>query len=181
GSLHARRRALALRAPAGTGRRERPGLRPRRSVSAFHGTAAAGEGRAEQADRDQHREGTADGYPARSAGGGGVERGRLPEAPAPAARLQGLPAQGAAVRAPALQEPRPRAEGRSVSFILDTCALSELTRPAPDRKVAAWFDAQGPRGSVPERSHRRRDREEHRRPPRGSQKDRPRQLARNAV
>src|SRR5881396_244590 len=32
GSLHTRRRALALRAPAGTGRRERPGLRLRRSV-----------------------------------------------------------------------------------------------------------------------------------------------------
>ncbi|HYY05055.1 MAG TPA: type II toxin-antitoxin system VapC family toxin [Candidatus Limnocylindria bacterium] len=31
-----------------------------------------------------------------------------------------------------------------MSFILDTCALSELTRPATDRKVAAWFDAQEP-------------------------------------
>ena len=31
-----------------------------------------------------------------------------------------------------------------MSFILDTGALSELTRPAPDRKVAAWFDAQDP-------------------------------------
>jgi len=31
-----------------------------------------------------------------------------------------------------------------VSFVLDTCALSELTRPAPERSVAAWFDAQDP-------------------------------------
>jgi len=31
-----------------------------------------------------------------------------------------------------------------VSFVLDTCALSELTRPAPDQSVAAWFDAQDP-------------------------------------
>ena len=29
-----------------------------------------------------------------------------------------------------------------MSFVLDTCALSELSRPAPDRNVAAWFDAQ---------------------------------------
>jgi len=31
-----------------------------------------------------------------------------------------------------------------VSFVLDTCALSELTRPAPDPSVAAWFGAQDP-------------------------------------
>lgn len=31
-----------------------------------------------------------------------------------------------------------------MSFVLDTCALSELTRPTPHPKVAAWFDAQEP-------------------------------------
>ena len=31
-----------------------------------------------------------------------------------------------------------------MSFVLDTCALSELTRPAPDPSVAAWFGAQDP-------------------------------------
>ena len=31
-----------------------------------------------------------------------------------------------------------------MTFVLDTCALSELTRPAPERNVAAWFDAQDP-------------------------------------
>jgi len=31
-----------------------------------------------------------------------------------------------------------------VSFVLDTCALSELTRPAPDPGVASWFGAQDP-------------------------------------
>ena len=29
-----------------------------------------------------------------------------------------------------------------MSFVLDTCALSELTRPAPDPSVATWFAAQ---------------------------------------
>lgn len=27
-----------------------------------------------------------------------------------------------------------------MSFLLDTCALSELTRPAPDRNFSLWFD-----------------------------------------
>ena len=31
-----------------------------------------------------------------------------------------------------------------MSFVLDTCALSELTRPAPHPRVAAWFGAQDP-------------------------------------
>lgn len=29
-----------------------------------------------------------------------------------------------------------------MSFLLDTCVLSELTRPTPDRHVAAWLDDQ---------------------------------------
>jgi predicted nucleic acid-binding protein len=29
-----------------------------------------------------------------------------------------------------------------VSFVLDTCVLSELTRPAPHPSVASWFDEQ---------------------------------------
>jgi hypothetical protein len=31
-----------------------------------------------------------------------------------------------------------------VSFLLDTCALSELTRPAPQPRFLAWFNAQAP-------------------------------------
>jgi len=31
-----------------------------------------------------------------------------------------------------------------VSFVLDTCALSELTRPAPNPGGASWFGAQDP-------------------------------------
>ncbi len=29
-----------------------------------------------------------------------------------------------------------------MSFLLDTCTVSELTRPRPDRGLLAWFDAQ---------------------------------------
>ena len=29
-----------------------------------------------------------------------------------------------------------------MSFVLDTCVLSELARPAPDRGLAEWFDTQ---------------------------------------
>ena len=31
-----------------------------------------------------------------------------------------------------------------MSFLLDTCALSELTRPTPQRGFLNWFDAQPP-------------------------------------
>jgi toxin FitB len=31
-----------------------------------------------------------------------------------------------------------------VSFLLDTCALSELSRPSPEPRVIEWFDAQEP-------------------------------------
>ena len=31
-----------------------------------------------------------------------------------------------------------------MTFVLDTCALSELTRPAPEPRVTSWFGAQDP-------------------------------------
>lgn len=31
-----------------------------------------------------------------------------------------------------------------MSFLLDTCALSELTRPVPDPGFVSWFDSQQP-------------------------------------
>jgi predicted nucleic acid-binding protein len=31
-----------------------------------------------------------------------------------------------------------------VSFVLDTCAVSEITKPAPNPNVLAWFNGQDP-------------------------------------
>ena len=36
------------------------------------------------------------------------------------------------------------ARRRSVSFLVDTCALSEMTRPKPAPRVSDWFDAAAP-------------------------------------
>ena len=72
--------------------------------------------------------------------------GGLRPSPQPKALVGRVHASFAAGGYPAHHRPQPFAAARyrPVSFLVDTCALSELIKPRPSNNVCEWFDATPP-------------------------------------